>query len=245
MRIFQTLLFCLWPIVSAPAATIMVRGPVKASAAGAATFTYVNSNSVDGGTNSGSSTTATVAVTGVQAGDIVVVHATNMSAATMTCSDGTSSLTGLTRHDGPSSGSCQFFYILSSVASGTVTYTVTYGSSAIYRGVAAYVYTPSAAASFDVQFSAGYDGYGDTAFATGPITTTGTTELIFAGGQESAGIRTMSNAQINSVAADHGFYTTNSSFVRYFTSAPGSSSATGTWSASTNHGETMCSFKIP
>lgn len=84
---------------------------------------------------------------GVSVGDLIVVFAKWEGGAgvSSSCSDGTSTLTAVTEVDHASGDPrTQVFYLLSSVASGSVTYTVSYGASRTWRDIVVYAVTPPA-----------------------------------------------------------------------------------------------------
>ena len=158
-----------------------------------ASFTFVQSNVSDSGT--------TVALTGVTAGNLIVIWVKWEAAtanASASISDGTSSLTMATAgHQGTSAPSGQFGYLLSANG-GNRTYTVTVpaGGSFIRLRVAEFSYT-GGTLSFDV----GNIGAGSsTAPASGNVTTTGTDELAFGGYAEISGA-TPSSPLINGLTA--------------------------------------------
>lgn len=140
------------------------------------TFALNNSNTSFDGT---SGTTSTCVVTGVIAGDVVCVYAYNdtVDGAPVTCSDGTSTLSAGT-YAGNITVFGRMFRLAASVASGSVTYTVTYGAATTGRGVAVYVFTPTptGGASLDTEAAATFN---DTAINSGNILTTGNDELVF------------------------------------------------------------------
>lgn len=113
-------------------------------------LTFVSSGG--GGTTAASATTITCQLTGVAAGDLIMLFASceNLVAGTMSASDGTTSLTQ--DPDGiVSTGSALYgsgFYLLASVATGTVTYTVTFSASVDYRAIVAFAYRPSGTVTF-------------------------------------------------------------------------------------------------
>jgi hypothetical protein len=154
-------------------------------------FTLVNSNSASGG--AGSTTIATT-VTGVGAGNLVVIYTGNNQPATMTVDDGGSDTpTQDTINSASGAVRTQFHYILSSVASGSVTYTCTFDVSASNRIIIVYVFSYTGTCTFD---AANRDGAATgTACASGNITTTGTDELCF-GGLYSEGDQDMTALQI-------------------------------------------------
>lgn len=199
-----------------------------------------------GSFGAGSSTTITSNVASVAAGDTVIVEAINdNSQDTMSVSDGTSSLTGLTlnsvsvlRH--------KTFYLLSSVATGTVTYTVTYGAptATTNRGILVYVFRASGGTvSFD-QDNRGNEFFGTT-IATGNITTTGTDELVVVGHFNSSAVVPTSQ-QINGVAAD-GTHAEGSDLLHQWyriVSSTFTGQGTGTMGSSGRHTDHITSFKI-
>lgn len=141
-------------------------------------FTFVNSGQTG---NTGSGTSLAVNVTGVNAGDLVVVLVKWESTdTTVSVSDGTSSLVASAAGNVGSSGAyyTSVFYLLSSVASGTVTYTVTWGAARTFRDLIVVVHTPSAAASLDGTATGTYSASGTT-LNSGNITTTGTDGMAF------------------------------------------------------------------
>lgn len=139
-------------------------------------FTLNNGNS---GINSGSNISVAVVVTGVLAGDLVVAYANDNGGvqSPITISDGTTSLTPLTEVTISTVVESQIFYLLSSVASGSVTYTATWNANVSTPSLAVYVFTPSGTVVFDQANQAG--GAGVTTKSSGNITTTGTDELVF------------------------------------------------------------------
>jgi hypothetical protein len=158
-------------------------------------FTLNNSNATS---NNGAGATLGVAVTGVTAGDLVFVTGSCFAVTAYTCSDGTTTLTPLTQvNQSNSGGSIRGFYLLSSVASGTVTYTITFTGTPTGRNICVYVFHPSAAVTFDQ--ATGVESVATTAGSSGNITTTGTDELSF-GAQANENQSNSSLEKINSVA---------------------------------------------
>lgn len=158
-------------------------------------FTFVQSNAAD--------MTNTCQLTGVTAGNLIVVWTKWEMASSntdATVSDGTSTLTrGTLGADATSSPNGQFHYILSSVASGTVTYTATFPSSSFQRiRVAEFSYTADTIA-LDSQ-NTGHSGSADPA-VSGAITIQGSDELVFGGIGEFSGF-TINSRSINGSAAD-------------------------------------------
>lgn len=197
-------------------------------------FILVNSNS---SSNNGAGGTLGVAVTGVHAGDIIFVVASGSGTGAITCSDGTTTLTPLTQISTSNSTiTHRGFYLLASVASGTVTYTATYTATPTSRSIEAYVFTPSAAATFDQQN--GTETIATTAGVSGNVTTTIVDQLCFgaqanenqsssstAPGEEINGV--VRTAVINSGTNATLWYTTPSStFIGQATETIGSSTRT-------------------
>lgn len=204
-------------------------------------FTLVNSGAAS---NSGSGGTLGVAVDSVNVGDLVFVagsHGTDTGA--MTCSDGTSSLTGLTQLNfGNSAGAIQGFYLLSSVASGTVTYTITYTGTPGGRNIVVYVFTPSATPTFDKQNGSEVVS---TNGVSGNVTTTGTDELAF-GAQLNENASASSAEAVNSVARTAVIDSGNHSTLWYTTpSATFTGQATETIGSSTRILTIIGTFYIP
>ena len=147
-------------------------------------------------------------ISGVQAGDLVVIFAGGGSTTTITdVSDGTSSFTAGTSNTS-NTEQCQFWYLLSSVATGAPTYTITYSASTLNRTADVFVFRPSSPCVMDVQ-RADQNNPNSSAPASGNITTTGTDEMVvFAVYKE--GSTTYSNRLINSLAVTDSTGQTNS-----------------------------------
>ena len=161
-------------------------------------MTFVQSASANG---DGSSTTLAVSLTGVGSGNLIVVYAGFFNEATtsMSVSDGTSTLTGLTqRHAGTNNHDGQWFYLLTA-NSGNLTYTVTYGAARSFRRIWVGEYSYTGTASFDVENFNNSDV--TNVLAGGVITTTGTDELVLSSHQCHVGAH-ISSPQFDSVAAD-------------------------------------------
>jgi hypothetical protein len=128
---------------------------------GTSVVTLVTSNG--GASNS-------ITLTGVGAGDLVVCAVQNDTlSGSGTMSDGTSSLTALTQFNSGSAPGNQFFYILSSVASGSVTYTPSITGS--IQECFEFHVTGGKTWHFDADNQNGVGG--GTSVTTGNITTTG------------------------------------------------------------------------
>ena len=177
--------------------------------------------------------TKTVALTGVTAGNLILVFVKfedGPNACTM--SDGTTSFTMGTLYSGASGTNAQSGWLLSSVASGSVTYTVTQSGAFFFQAhVMEYSYTGTP--SFDQQ-NGTRDIIGSTTVASGNITTTGTDELVFGTFSEYA-TATHSAEQINGVTFDQ--------------ITPGAgTNGSALWSrkvASTFTGQTTCTLSAP
>src|SRR5258705_7412849 len=88
-----------------------------------------------------SSTSGTVELTGVSAGDKIFVFVSGDGAANsaISLSDGTSSLTGLTQINHSNNDlTGRWFYLFSPVATGTVTYTATWGTDPPFKEMFAF-----------------------------------------------------------------------------------------------------------
>lgn len=174
-----------------------------------AAFARVTSNAADA---SSSATAITVQLTGVTAGNTIVcwVKREGADSITTTLSDGTTSFTSrpVVQSVNADTTTGQFFYLLSSVASGTVTYTATFSSSVPYRAIACYELSHANTAAFDVSNGSGADSAGGNTITSGTVTTTGSTAVAF-GGYAEASTASFSSPLVNGVAADH---TTNVSF---------------------------------
>jgi hypothetical protein len=143
----------------------------------------------------------------VGAGNTIALWAGHEGApTTMTVSDGTTSLTAATKVDHSNNDlSGQWFYLPSSVASGTVTYTVTYAAARSFRRVMALRFTHTGTASFDAECTGGGAiNTSVTAHTSGAtLTTTGTAGVILAAYFNYSG-NASSARTINGVAATVG-----------------------------------------
>lgn len=178
-----------------------VRGVVVAGGGGGGggPFAFVKS----AGARADSSTTSiTVQLTTVTAGNVIVLHAKHEgSPTTITVSDGTTSFTAATKvNHGNNDLSGQFFYLLSSVASGTVTYTVTFAAARGFRGVVVMEFTRTGTAAFDTEpTGGGSSGTGGT-ITSGNMTTSVADSLVL-GGYSNYGSESLATIQINGVNA--------------------------------------------
>jgi len=151
----------------------------------------------------GASASLTVALTGINLGDMVVMHVgadTSSTTPVFSGSDGTSSFASGTFGEA-TVALCydQLLYLLSSTVSGSVTYTASYTGSVVGASVEVYVFTPSSAVTFDIDTATNGANNG-TSIASGNITTTGTDELVF-GAAFSQNVPTYSAQQINGTNA--------------------------------------------
>lgn len=165
-------------------------------------LTYVQS--AEDLASNGSTATVAVALAGVVAGHLIAAFVVFEDAPTTTISvsDGTTSFTGATKRvHSDTTHTCQWFYLLSSVASGSVTYTATLGAARTVVHIRVFEYSYTGALTFDQENSAESAG-GTTALTTGNITTTGTDEVVLAGWVAGGGMSS-SAEQINGVAATH------------------------------------------
>lgn len=153
-----------------------VGGAAPATGGSTGTITYVKSASNNGADN--------VTLTGVTAGNLVVVvfMESEQTGDTLTCSDGTSSLTNVTNGNGTYTV-VQFFYILSANG-GDRTYTISgENGSAIFT--AAYEFSYTGTISYDTQNHNLGDGTGS--ITTGNITTGGDTAVVIVAANSYAG----------------------------------------------------------
>lgn len=160
-------------------------------------FSFVQKNGTGWETTSNN---ITVSLTGVTAGNLVVVWVKHEDvASSITVSDGTDNLTADTKNSLHPSNSVygQFFYD-TTAKGGNVTYTVTFDSNRPWGCIIVMEYDYAGTASFDTSNR----NYGTTGTpATGNITTYDGGTVSFAGVGEYSGV-TFSAFQINGVAAD-------------------------------------------
>jgi glucose/arabinose dehydrogenase/PKD repeat protein len=163
-----------------------------------ASFAFARSGAAS---SDGDGTSLTLQLTGVGAGDLIVVYVKyEGSATTATVSDGASTFaadTAVHAANGDLHG--QFFYALAAQASGTVTYTATWAASKPYRKLFVYEYSHTGTvATFDVS---GRATATTGTLNSGAVTTTGTDEVAF-GSYGEYDASTTSNEQIGGAAAD-------------------------------------------
>lgn len=146
--------------------------------------------------------TVTRTITGVQTGDFVLAYADHQGGpGTMSVSDGTSTFTqdpnGIQHNPDGDPHSC-FFYLLSSVATGSVTYTLTFDAPRPYSNFQVWVERPSSACSYEDSNSAS-SASGSTA-DSGNITTTGADGVAFGAYAEYG--KDLGNPKINGLVRD-------------------------------------------
>lgn len=140
----------------------------------------------------------TVALTGVGAGNLIVLYAKwEDVVGSCTVTDGTTSLTMGTSNSA-AIGPCSHFGWLLSANSGNKTYTVTFPASAAFKRILIAEFSYSGTAAFDAETSTRSNA---TSITSGNITTTGTDEVVFGSYAEYSSL-TRSAHQINGVAAD-------------------------------------------
>lgn len=135
------------------------------------TIAFVRSNSSTGSN--------TVALTGIGAGDLIVLLCKWESATTGTLSvtDGTTALSLGTRRNYGTSGSIQIAYLLSANA-GNKTFTVTWPSGAAYKALMIMEFSHTQAVTFDAENGASGDS---TSPNSGNITTGLNSSVMFGG----------------------------------------------------------------
>jgi hypothetical protein len=147
-----------------------------------------------------SGTTLSATLTGVQAGSLIVAYVKwEGPSAAVTLSDGTNTFTAdtpVSLGNGDLHGG--FYYLLSSSASGTVTYTATWNGARPYRRMMIYEYSYSGGT---VSFDASNRASGGGALSSGNITTTGTEEIVF-GAYGEYYANSTNTERINGVLAD-------------------------------------------
>ena len=185
----------------------------------------------------------TVALTGVTAGNLIVVvtkHNTDSSAASAV-SDGTDSFTAGSYTWNGSVG-MQFWYLLSS-SSGDKTYTVTYPGSAAGKrtGVVEYSYDGNVAFDDDVATP---DSGSSTTALSGSVTTTGSEHLYLASSCPDTA-QLPSAETIDGISPWYNHYVTDYiSIWDIYTTVPDTVTAQNTWAGSTGWNIILIAFKI-
>jgi hypothetical protein len=175
-----------------------------------------------------------VQLTGVNAGSLLVAYVKweGTSASTVNVSDGTSTFTGDTLNNGAGNDlNGRFYYLLSSGASGTVTYTATWSAGRPFRKLIVYEYSYSGGTvSFDGSNRATASSG---TLNSGNITTTGTEEIVF-GSYGEYDANNTTTERINGVAADQVVRASyaamwSKGFTAPFTGAATASGNSATW----------------
>lgn len=182
IRLFLIVIFFFIPLIGslcgtehpAYAGSLMMIG-AGTPAASSQSFSVLQSKTTTG---YGSYTTIQP-TSSVTAGSLIVIWATwGAQSGTPTISDGTTSLTAGTQNHTTGSFYGQFFYLLSSVASGSLTYTFTLAGSPTYVNMKFYEVSHSSATTLDAQNTA--TDYG-TAAVSGTISTANAVSIVFGG----------------------------------------------------------------
>lgn len=218
--------------------------PEKAEAA----FTFVNSG--ENG-SSASNTSLQATVTGVHAGDLVVILAKwENGDTTVSASDGTSSFTDALSGNhavgtaGAGEPNVTALYLLSSVTSGSVTYTVTWGAARPWKDVIVAVYTPGSG-TLSLDGTANKNVGAGTSLTTGNITTSGTDGIAFAlYGEYGTGL---DSEKINGLVADRtivgGVVNQSEIWIKSYTSGF-TGQGTATLNSSNNWAAAILAFKL-
>jgi len=159
-------------------------------------FTFVQNARAQG--DAGAITIA-VSLTGVGAGNLIVLWVAHEGAATTySCSDGTTTLTNGTVSDHANGDQHALFCYVLSANGGNQTYTMTFGGSRTFRRMQVWEFSYSGTVSLDAQgVATGTNG----THTSGAITTTGTDEVVL-GGSKNFNTGTFSSFLINGVTAD-------------------------------------------
>ncbi len=149
----------------------------------AQSFTY--KNACTGGTSTfADSVSCSITGTGVSSGDLVVAWlGWGIDGLSPSISDTSSTFSPATANNSItwSQAHGQFFYVLSSVATGTPTYTATV-TGAYEPEIIVWIFTPSAAATFDIDVATESLGFaGSTSPDSNVLITTGKNELVIGG----------------------------------------------------------------
>lgn len=193
-------------------------------------FTYVRSAA-------GEVHAGTVSLTGVSAGNIIVVgcrwYNDDSGNASISDGNGSDTFTALTRRVDATGREEQLFYLLSSAASGSVTYTCTAPGSSAYVNVAAAEFSQSSPASYDT--TNGAVGNSET-LNTGNISTGAANSLVVVYGENGSG-SDFTDLLIGGAAPDgsvQGGYGVNSLWWKIYTSTQtnisgGATTSTTSW----------------
>jgi phage-related protein len=204
-------------------------------------FVQGSANTISVQTNSINTT-----LNNVTAGDLIVVIVGMTGGTTVTVSDGTSNLTALSSSIDSLADYCQIFYSLSA-NSGTRTYTATTTGSPIYFDISVLQFhATSGTWVLDVS-NQNYGSY-ITSMSSGPITTTGTKEVVVIGNKQSHYYAvSVSNPSVNGqtpVSPSFNPVGTNNYQYYYLPSAPFTGAFTITYAQSTYACCNIAAFKI-
>lgn len=144
----------------------------------------------------------TIQLTTVGTGDaIVILTAHEDTAGTVSISDGTSSFTGATQDTMESVPlTARLFYLLASVATGTVTYTVNWGGGTTFRRLLAYRFTYTGTASLDGETATDWSAASGANPTSGNISPAGTDNVTIGYFADGSG-NVESDPEINNVNA--------------------------------------------
>jgi len=180
---------------------IPVRRKVAAAGGGGGAggpFTFVKSTGV---TDDASDTTTTAQLLTVTAGNLIALWVKHEgTAVTITASDGTTSFTARTKTSHTNNDlHGQWFYLLSSVASGTVTYTATFSTARAFKRMIVFEFDPTGSAAYDTEALSATNANG-TSLTSGNLTTTANDSLVL-GGYGDYSAANLTAMQINGVNA--------------------------------------------
>lgn len=182
----------------------------------------------------------------VQAGDLMIAVDGNLEggATSLSLSDGTSTFTQAATPQAFGGGAAQIamHYLLSSVATGSVTYTLTYGAARTYRSMVIFQFRPSAPVTFGSATSASGTS---TAISSGNLPVSGSDILAIAAAFSfnTANMAALSPL-INGVAAD-GQANNSYTLAWYRAAAAGfTGAATATFGSSDDWGALLGYFRI-
>lgn len=162
----------------------------------------------------------TVQLTGVQSGDFILIWVScNTSATAVTAvTDGNSTDNAnfvITTYGGQGGGyyGGHWVYLLSSSATGTVTYTMTSGNWDALT-MTAWCIGHASSVSIDQILTPTGDGASYSTYSTGNITTTGTKEIVFGGTQFLNDTATCSSFTINGISVDDSQFNTANTYMQ-------------------------------
>jgi hypothetical protein len=172
-KLFLAIIIIFIPVVLSAGSLMMIGAGTPA--ASSQSFSVLQSKTTTG---YGSYTTIQP-TSSVTAGSLIVIWLSwGASDVAPSISDGTSAFTGTTRACGIGGYCGEFLYLLSSVASGTVTYTAAITGSPTYINMEVWEVSHGTATTLDTNTSAASSG---TAANSGNITTANAVEIVFGG----------------------------------------------------------------